>query len=103
VVLYREMYAYGSRSERIAELVRRFEQRWIASLTTHFPEPAARALDALMEGWTIYQSWNPGGLDADMVARAIDALADAYTAEADTAQRAKAAAERPTTTGANHQ
>jgi TetR/AcrR family transcriptional regulator, regulator of biofilm formation and stress response len=102
VVLYREMYAYGSRSERVAELVRRFEQRWIASLTTHFPEPAARALDALMEGWTIHQSWNPGRLDADMVARAVDALADAYTAEADTAQRAKAAAERPTTTGANH-
>jgi TetR/AcrR family transcriptional regulator, regulator of biofilm formation and stress response len=103
VVLYREMYAYGSRSERVAELVRRFEQRWIASLTTHFPEPAARALDALMEGWTIYQSWNPGGLDPDMVARAVDALADAYTAEADTTQRATAAANRPTTTGENDQ
>lgn len=107
VVLYREMYAYGSRSERVAELVRRFQRRWIASLTTHFPEPAARALDALMEGWTIYQSWNPGGLDADMVARAVDAIADAYTSDAytpepDMTPRAKAAADRPTTTGENH-
>lgn len=102
VLLYRELYAYGSRSERVAELVRGFEQRWIESLMTHFSEPAARALDALMEGWTIFQSWNPGGLDPDMVARAVDALADTYTPETRTNPRDQVAAQRPTTIGETH-
>ena len=100
VILYRELYAYGSRSERVAELVRGFEHRWIVSLTTQFPEPAARALDALMEGWTIYQSWNPGDLDPDMVARAVDALIDAYTPETDPCPREQVAVNRPATSGA---
>lgn len=95
VILYRELYAYGSRSERVAELVRGFEQRWIVWLTTHFPEPAARALDALMEGWTIHQSWTPGDLDPDMVARAVDALIDAYTPETASSPRHQVAVHRP--------
>lgn len=101
-LLYRELYAYGSRSERVADLVRSFERRWIASLTMHFPEPAARALDALMEGWTIYQSWNPGVLDRDMVARAVDALADAYTPAEIAAPPRQAAPDHAITSGGHH-
>lgn len=76
--LFREMYAYGSGSPQIQELVRSFEVRAIHSLTSHFSEPAARAIDALVEGWWIYQSWTPGGLDRCMVRDAIDALADKF-------------------------
>lgn len=76
--LAREMYAYGTGSTRVQELIRSSEARAIAALSTQFPEPAARALDALVEGWWIYQSWTPGPLDRDMVVRAVNALADAY-------------------------
>lgn len=76
--LAREMYAYGTQSIRVQELIRSAEERAIAALSTQFPEPAARALDALVEGWWIYQSWTPGPLDRGMVAKAVDALADAY-------------------------
>jgi DNA-binding transcriptional regulator YbjK len=102
-ILYRELYAYGSHSERVAEMVRGFQRRWIASLTTQLPEPAARALDALMEGWTIFQSWNPESLDPDMVARAVDALADAWTPDPAIARREQGAVNPPPTTGENQQ
>lgn len=79
--LHREMYAYGSTSPRVREQVRSFEARAIAALTRHFSKPTARALDALVEGWWIYQSWPPGPLDRDVVTRAVDALADAFAAD----------------------
>ncbi|MFI2652066.1 TetR/AcrR family transcriptional regulator [Micromonospora fulviviridis] len=74
--LHRELYAYGTNSPRVQDLIRSAEQRSIDALSTHFPEPAARALDALVEGWWIYQSWNPDKpLDRDTVANAVNALA----------------------------
>ncbi|AXE40020.1 TetR/AcrR family transcriptional regulator [Acidipropionibacterium virtanenii] len=76
--LFREMYAYGSTSPRVQDLVRSFEARSISALKGHFAEPAARAIDALVEGWWIYQSWTPGGLEPHMVRDAIDALADKF-------------------------
>jgi DNA-binding transcriptional regulator YbjK len=79
--VHREMYAYGSTSPRVQALVRSFEEQAIDALMTQFSEPAARALDALVEGWWIYQSWTPGPLDEDMVRRAVTALADAYQAD----------------------
>ncbi|WIY83551.1 TetR family transcriptional regulator [Propionimicrobium sp. PCR01-08-3] len=86
--LFREMYAYGSTSPRVQDLVRSFEARSISALSVHFAEPAARAIDALVEGWWIYQSWTPGGLDPQMVRDAIDALADKFSINAPTAQNA---------------
>jgi DNA-binding transcriptional regulator YbjK len=76
--LVRELYAYGSVSERVGDLVRNGEASAIEALSTHFSEPAARALDALVEGWWIYQSWTPGPLDPDMVRGVIDAIADKF-------------------------
>ncbi|TQC43920.1 TetR family transcriptional regulator [Rhodococcus sp. WS4] len=76
--LIREMYAYGSVSHRVRNLIRAFEESSLRALQTHFPEPAARALDALVEGWWIYQSWAPEALDEDMVRDAIDAIADKF-------------------------
>lgn len=76
--LAREMYAYGTGSARVADLVRTSDERAIEALCTHFSEPAARAIDALVEGWWIYQSWTPGDLDPQMVRGAIDALADRF-------------------------
>lgn len=78
--VHREMYAYGSTSPRVQAIVRSFEAQAIEALTTHFSEPAARAIDALVEGWWIYQSWTPDVLDTEMVRRAVDALADAFDA-----------------------
>lgn len=76
--LTREVYAYGSTSDRVGDLVRAGEAASIAALSAHFPEPAARAIDALVEGWWIYQSWNPQQLDPATVRDAIDALADTF-------------------------
>lgn len=79
--LVREMYAYGSVSERVGDLVRAAEASSIAALSQHFSEPAARAIDALVEGWWVYQSWTPGRLDPGMVRNAIDALANAFASD----------------------
>ncbi len=76
--LAREVYAYGSTSDRVADLIRAGEAASITALTTHFPEPAARAIDALVEGWWIYQSWSRQQLDPATVRDAIDALADKF-------------------------
>ncbi|MDI9935262.1 MULTISPECIES: TetR/AcrR family transcriptional regulator [Rhodococcus] len=76
--LHRELYALASRNSRLHALVRSFEERAIAALTTQFPEPAARALDALVEGWWIYQSWNPGRPAAADVRRSVRGLVDAF-------------------------
>jgi DNA-binding transcriptional regulator YbjK len=73
--LFREMYHYGTRSPATAELVRRFEDEAIDALRTHFTEPAAHAIDSLVEGWWIYQSCNPTPLGPDTVRRAFTALA----------------------------
>jgi DNA-binding transcriptional regulator YbjK len=77
--LAREVYAYGSVSERVADLVRADYAAAIDALMTHFPEPAARTIDALVEGWWIHQSWNGPALDPAAVRAAIDAIADRFT------------------------
>ena len=48
--LHRELYAYGTNSRRVQDLIRLAEERSIAALTTHFPEPAARALTRWSKG-----------------------------------------------------
>lgn len=73
--LFREMYHYGSRDPTVASLVQRFEDDALDALCTHFPKPAAQAIDALVEGWWIYQSWNPAPLNFETVRRAFTALA----------------------------
>lgn len=74
--LIREMYSYGSFSPAVAALIRDFERESRQALQRHFSEAAARALDALVEGWMVHQSWDPTALDRRLVEAAIDALAD---------------------------
>lgn len=74
--LIREMYSYGSFSPAVRDLIRGFERESRRALQLHFSEAAARALDALVEGWMVHQSWDPAALDRRMVEAAIDALAD---------------------------
>ncbi len=73
--LIREMYSYGSFSPAVADLIREFEGESRRALQHHFSESAARALDALVEGWMVHQSWDPAALDRRLVEAAVDALA----------------------------
>lgn len=73
--LGREMHRCGSRSPTVAAQIASLEAEAIDALRTHFTEPAARALDALVEGWWVHQSWNRAPLDPDMVRRAFTSLA----------------------------
>lgn len=85
--LVREAYAYGSVSDRMADLIRNDYAVAIDALRTHFPEHAAHALDALVEGWWHYQSWNGPVLDPAAVRRAIDAIAQAFVPPGSPASR----------------
>jgi TetR/AcrR family transcriptional regulator, regulator of biofilm formation and stress response len=76
--LYREMYAYAASNTQVRELVQSFETRSVAILRTHFSEQAARAIDALLEGWWVHRSWSLTALDPELVQGAIDALADKF-------------------------
>ncbi|WP_129658400.1 TetR/AcrR family transcriptional regulator [Rothia halotolerans] len=79
--LFREMYHYGSHNPTVATHIASLEADAIEALRSHFTERAARAIDALVEGWWIYQSWNPDPLDPDMVRRAFTSLAGEFDSE----------------------
>ena len=72
-VIY-EMYSYAGHNAVVAEVAR----QWLAwshtSLALHFPERASRAIDALIEGWTIQQAFE-GRLDRELVRDTITVIA----------------------------
>jgi DNA-binding transcriptional regulator YbjK len=72
--LYTEMYQYAARSQRVAELVRTFQEESLVVLRRHFSDPAAGAVDALIWGWWTYRSFHDTPLDEEMVRRAFRAL-----------------------------
>ncbi len=72
--LYTEMYQYAARSQRVAELVRTFQEDSLEVLRRHFSDSAARAVDALIWGWWTYRSFHDTPLDETMVRRAFRAL-----------------------------
>lgn len=83
----REFYQFASVNERAASLVRQSEKNAIGALRTYFSEEAARAIDALIEGWWSYQSWSPEPLNEHTVRRSITALIREFDASADEATR----------------
>lgn len=76
MVVLLELYAYANHSAG-AERVRR---EWMAvswgSLAVHFDEDAQRALDALIEGWTIHRLFAHRAPGRGVVLRAVRAIAD---------------------------
>ena len=70
------MYAYGNHHDEVGELARQWLERSWASLGLHFPEPACRALDALIEGWTIHQFVERRPLDRALVHTTVTVVAE---------------------------
>jgi TetR/AcrR family transcriptional regulator, regulator of biofilm formation and stress response len=75
LTLLHEMYAYANHNKAVAETCRRWLGRSHASLGTHFSARAARAIDALIEGWPMHQAWAREPLDRDLVLATVTALA----------------------------
>ncbi|MEV6347513.1 TetR family transcriptional regulator [Actinoplanes sp. NPDC051851] len=78
LTLINEMFAYSNHDEAVAEVGRRWLARSHASLALHFPEPACRAIDALIEGWSIHQAVEQKPLDRAMVLATVTAVAAAF-------------------------
>jgi DNA-binding transcriptional regulator YbjK len=76
--LYTEIYHYGARSPRVAELLRDFQEAALVVLREQFPDGAARAVDALMWGWWTYRSFHDTPLDEDVVRRAYRSIVDEF-------------------------
>ena len=76
LTLIHEMYAHANHNEAVAEIGRQWMARSRASLALHFPERACRAIDALIEGWTIHQALESKPLDRTLVHDTITAVAD---------------------------
>ncbi|WP_306215357.1 TetR/AcrR family transcriptional regulator [Actinoplanes sp. RD1] len=71
-----EMYAYANHNATVAETGRQWLARSHASLQTHFSERASRAIDALIEGWSIHQAYERKLLDRALVLDTVTALAE---------------------------
>lgn len=69
-----EMYSYGNFNPAVRELCRDWLAASRENLGLHFTEPTARALDALVEGWPMHQSWEGAELDRRLVANVVDAI-----------------------------
>jgi len=54
--LYEQMHSYGSRSVRVAELLREFQEESLEILRCYLADSAARAVDVLMWGWWSYSA-----------------------------------------------
>ncbi|MFE1166175.1 TetR/AcrR family transcriptional regulator [Nocardiopsis sp. NPDC058789] len=77
-VLLFEMYAYANHNEAVRSAAREWPRVSRGSLSAHFSPQACRALDALVEGWSMhwYFEREQGGPDRVVVAAAVDALVD---------------------------
>lgn len=78
MVLIFEMYAYARHNERTSALTGEWTRRSRRSLAPHFSESAARAIDALVEGWPMHREFESRPIDRADVIAAIKALADAF-------------------------
>lgn len=72
--LYEEMRHYGTRSPRVAALLRDLQEESLAILRRSLSDGAARAVDALMWGWWSYLVLHDDPLDEAVVRRAYLAL-----------------------------
>ncbi|MGO1768682.1 MAG: TetR/AcrR family transcriptional regulator [Microbacterium sp.] len=75
MVLIFEMYAYANHDDAVAETSRIWLTRSRESLGLHFTDDAARALDALVEGWPMHRTFEREPLNRAAVERAVHAIA----------------------------
>ncbi|GAB2825302.1 TetR family transcriptional regulator [Actinocorallia aurea] len=73
-----EMYSFATFNDAVADLMRRWLRASRASLALHFPPAACRALDALVEGWSLHRIVEREPLDRAAVLAAVTAIADRF-------------------------
>jgi TetR/AcrR family transcriptional regulator, regulator of biofilm formation and stress response len=78
MALLHEMYSYANHNRTVAETCRQWLSRSHTRLGTHFSPRAARAIDALIEGWPMHQAWEQQPLDRDLVLTTITAIAQRF-------------------------
>ncbi|MEU6644502.1 TetR family transcriptional regulator [Saccharomonospora sp. NPDC046836] len=71
-----EMYSYANHNRAVAAITREWLQRSHDSLALHFPPDACAAIDALIEGWPMHQTFQQRPLSRDLVHATITAIAD---------------------------
>jgi DNA-binding transcriptional regulator YbjK len=69
-----EMYAFANHNAVVAERAHTWMRRSRESLVLHFPEPTARALDVLVEGWPVHRTFEKRPLDRTLVAATVRAI-----------------------------
>lgn len=69
-----EMYSYANHNEAVADVMRRWLLTSRASLSAHFRPATCRALDALIEGWSLHRTVEREPLDRTLVRTAVTAL-----------------------------
>jgi len=76
MVVIWEMHAHANHDERVAEINLAWLRRSHESLALHFSPAACRAIDALVEGWSMHQQFERRPLDRAVVVATIEAVAD---------------------------
>ncbi|MFG3133988.1 TetR/AcrR family transcriptional regulator [Streptomyces tendae] len=71
-----ELYAFAARNPEVREVMRSWMRASRESLARHFDPLTARALDALVEGFSIHNSVDPRPTDRAGVAAVVDAIAN---------------------------
>ncbi|MEU9634248.1 TetR/AcrR family transcriptional regulator [Streptomyces tendae] len=76
LLLSYELYAFAARNPEVREVMRSWMRASRESLARHFNPLTARALDALVEGFSIHNSVDPRPTDRAGVAAVVDAIAN---------------------------
>ncbi|MET8663904.1 TetR/AcrR family transcriptional regulator [Streptomyces tendae] len=76
LLLSYELYAFAARNPEVREVMRSWMRASRESLARHFDPLTARALDALVEGFSIHNSVDPRPTDRAGVAAVVDAIAN---------------------------
>ncbi|MDX6741064.1 TetR/AcrR family transcriptional regulator [Actinocorallia sp. A-T 12471] len=71
-----EMYSFATFNSAVTDVMRAWLRASRASLSRHFPPDACRALDALIEGWSLHRIVEREPLDRAVVLAAVTAIAD---------------------------
>ncbi|MBR8742294.1 TetR/AcrR family transcriptional regulator [Nocardiopsis sp. MG754419] len=76
-VLLFEMYSYANHNDEVRRAARAWMDLSRSSLSAHFSPGACRALDALVEGWSMHRHFEreEGGADRALVAATVAAIA----------------------------
>ncbi|MGW9020859.1 TetR/AcrR family transcriptional regulator [Leucobacter chromiiresistens] len=69
-----EMYSFGSVNDTVREYCHDWMRLSRSSLSMHFPERTARALDALIEGWPMHRYFERRDLDRAYVRDVVQAV-----------------------------